>query len=181
MFPKSILQSDRAPISWLHFLEEATKGSSMAVEIFTYAEYALVAQITGKRHHAESPSYVYSQELNGLLLRQPPFPSFEICWQIIEQDGYLPHSLIPSSTPCHPSEFYDDLWQRKEQVDGAELVHDALLQCYQQWTLRAYYDVRERVEEFTDEESCSDHYNAQDVVSAMLYLVAVWAIHNQSK
>jgi hypothetical protein len=35
--------------------------------------------------------------------------------------------------------------------------------------------LRERVEEFTDEDTYSDYYNALDVVAAVLYLVAAAA------
>jgi hypothetical protein len=58
-----------------------------------------------------------------------PFQSFEIFWQNLEQSDYLPHPLTSSPAPYHPNEFYDNLWQLEKQVDGAELLHDALLQC----------------------------------------------------
>jgi hypothetical protein len=73
-----IPQSNGQPVAWLQSLEEAAKGSAKAVKIYTYAEYALVAQFTGKRHHTQSPAYIYNEHLHELLLREPPFPSFEI-------------------------------------------------------------------------------------------------------
>lgn len=180
IFPETIPLSEGSPVTWHHFLGEAAKGTFRAIEIFTQAEYGLVAHQTGKRHHLESAMNIYLHELNGLLLSQPPFPSFEACWRVVEQAGYLPQPLAPSSTPYHPYRFYDDLFIRGVGVAGAELLHDALQHCYRGWTLRAYYDLRERLGVLTEENLYTVHYNSQDLVAAMLYLLTVWAAHNQS-
>jgi len=162
-----IPQPEYSTCTWDRFLDKAAKGSYKAEQTLDLAEDALIHKYTGQDPRTCTEAQ-HSAWLDATIPSVPPWPSFQEFLQQLIDDGLVDPDVDRSESPIHDRSHYSSLWARKVRVDGTDLVHDAALHAFQNWS-RAEYD------RLTDPEAPDD--NSQDIVAALLLLLSTIQAH----
>jgi hypothetical protein len=162
-----IPQYEDSPESWDRFLYKAAKGSSKASDILQHANCAYMASLTGDK---EAPSRldlaIYSQMLHTHFAMTSKPQSYELLCDQVHSAKWIAIRSNLSQQPHKRDVEYAALWSRNHTTPQVCLFHDALIRCYDCWSV----DWLERI---LDKESGCD-YNSLNVVAAMILLALTW-------
>jgi hypothetical protein len=165
--PWTIPQYADRPESWERFLYKASTGSYKAVNIMQSARFAIVAHIEGESCIETASGEAFDQAL----MRTVPIISLQEWLDILYRSGHLDIPMTARTQPFHARSYYQALWRRHIAVSSHRLLHDAAFYCSLAQQQEELTHLCNRVsEEYSD-------YNSQDVVAAMLFLLAVFAQH----
>jgi anti-anti-sigma regulatory factor len=165
--PDLIPQLDPSPVRWAYFLHKCSTGSYYVADMLYLAEWALMEKLVGYPIY-EEPAVDYDRVISSQFATSQPFASpGELLRQLVRA-SQVDLQITMSKHQRHDSAHYHSLWKRHCRVQVADLLHDAVLHSWSNWSAAEHHKLSDEV----IHESLN--YNSLHALVAMILLISTF-------